>query len=111
MYGASHFKWIYGNYYFAEFSKTQHTFAEYLSSFKFQTIGEQSEDERMIGKSFIQQSCHDNELNTGTKCGNNIIHHVIFFVYNSPVKFSERVSNKVRSVIVHLSCSTTSNPL
>ena len=34
----------------AEFSKTQKTFAGHLRSFKFQTIGEESEDERMIGK-------------------------------------------------------------
>lgn len=34
----------------AEYSKMQQTFAQHLGSFKFQTIGEQSEDEKMISE-------------------------------------------------------------
>ena len=36
--------------FFTEFSKMQQTFAQHLASFKFQTIGEQSEDEKMISE-------------------------------------------------------------
>ena len=32
-----------------EFSKVQRSFAQTLGSFRFQTIGEQTEDEKMIG--------------------------------------------------------------
>ena len=35
---------------FTEFSKVQQTFAQHLGSFKFKTIGEQSEDEEMISE-------------------------------------------------------------
>jgi len=36
-----------------EFSKVQQSFAQSLSNFKFQTIGEQTEDEKMIGRRWI----------------------------------------------------------
>ena len=34
----------------AEFSKVQQSFAQVLGNFKFQTIGDQTEDEKMISK-------------------------------------------------------------
>ena len=37
-------------YMYTEYSKMQQTFAQHLGSFKFQTIGEQSEDEKMISE-------------------------------------------------------------
>ena len=47
-----------------EFSKMQQTFAQHLNSFKFQTIGEQSEDEKMISEICIRvcKSVHIHKL-------------------------------------------------